>query len=118
MNSILSKLKTSATLWSVIASFVLGVVTLIWGDQSVAMYAATTLMAVVPSAVYIYSKFKLRISLADVNNDGKIDLHELAAALKQAATETSAESQEVLDAVCDVVVAIAEQEDQEKAPGI
>lgn len=118
MNTIFGKLKTSATLWSVIGSFVLGVVTLVWGDQSVAMYAATTLMAVVPSAVYIYSKFKLRIALADTNGDGKIDLHELAVALKQAATETSAESQEVLGAVYDVVVAIAEQEDKEKVPDI
>lgn len=112
MNSIFNKLKTSATLWSVIGSFILGIITFVYGDNSLASYTATTLMAVVPAAVYIYSKFKLRIALADTNNDGKIDLHELAIALTQAANESSTEAQEVLEAVWNVVVAIAEQPEE------
>ena len=99
MNSIFSKLKTSATLWSVIGGFVLAVVNIIWGDDSVASSISSAVLFAIPAAAYIVSKFVLRIKMADVNGDGEISLQELAAALNLAASETSDEAKEVIDAV-------------------
>lgn len=109
MNSIFSKLKSSATLWSVIGGFVLAVVNIIWGDDSVAASISSSIMFALPAAAYIVSKFVLRIKMADMNGDGQISLEELAAALNLAASETSDEAKEVIDAVGNVIVTLANQ---------
>ena len=113
MNSIVSKLKTSATLWSVIGGFVLAGANIIWGADSTAASISSAIMFSAPAAVYIVSKFALRIKMADVNNDGQISLQELAAALNTAASETSDEAKEVIDAIGSVIVTLASQVEQQ-----
>lgn len=118
MNTMLTKLKTSATLWSVIGGFILGFANVIWGDDSTAATVASTVCFVAPSVAYIVGKFTLRIKMADVDKNGKIDLQELAAALNLAASETSEEAKEVVDAVGNVLetwVGNDIQEDEEPA---
>lgn len=110
MNSIFSKLKSSATLWSVIGGFVLAVVNIIWGDDSVASSISSAILFALPAAAYIVSKFVLRIKMADVNGDGQISLQELAAALNLAASETSDEAKEVIDAVSLIIETLTNQE--------
>lgn len=109
MNSIFSKLKSSATLWSVIGGFVLAVVNIVWGDDSTAASISSSIMFAVPAAAYIVSKFVLRIKMADVNGDGEISLQELAAALNIAASETSDEAKDVVDAIGNVLGTLAGQ---------
>ena len=109
MNSIFLKLKSSATLWSVIGGFVLAVVNIVWGNDSTAASVSSSIMFAVPAAAYIVSKFILRIKMADVNKDGEISLQELAAALNLAASETSDEAKDVIDAIENVIGALANQ---------
>lgn len=115
MNSMFSKLKSSATLWSVIGGFVLGIANIIWGSDTTASSIASAVLFAAPSVAYIVSKFALRIKLADVNNDGKISLQELAIALNTAASETSDDAQDVVNAFWNVIEAIAKQEPNEVA---
>lgn len=107
MNSIFSKLKSSATLWSVIGGFVLGIANIIWGADTAASSISSAILFAAPSVAYIVSKFALRIKLADVNNDGKISLPELAAALNLAASETSDEAKDVQDAFWNIIEQVA-----------
>ena len=111
MNSIFSKLKTSATLWSVIGGFVLAGVNIVWGADTTASSISSAILFAAPAASYIVSKFILRIKLADVNKDGEISLQELAAALNLAVNETSDEAKEVIDAVSDIIETLAKDED-------
>jgi hypothetical protein len=113
MNTILTKLKTSATLWSVVGGFVLGFANILWGADDTAASVSSAILFAVPAASYIVSKFALRIKMADMNNDGTISLQELAAALNLAASETSDEAKEVIDAVGSVIVTLANQVKQE-----
>jgi hypothetical protein len=113
MNTILTKLKTSATLWSVVGGFVLGFANILWGADDTAASVSSAILFAVPAASYIVSKFALRIKMADMNNDGAISLQELAAALNLAASETSDEAKEVIDAVGSVIVTLANQVKQE-----
>lgn len=110
MNSIISKLKTSATLWSVIGGFVLAGVNIIWGSDTTASSISSAILFAAPAASYIVSKFVLRIKLADVNKDGEISLQELAAALNLAVNETSDEAKEVIDAVNNIIETLAKDE--------
>lgn len=114
MNTILTKLKTSATLWSVVGGFILGLANIVWGDDSSAASVSSAVMFSFPAVTYIVSKFYLRIKMADANKDGKISLQELAAALSLAATETSDEAKEVVDAFGDVIIALANQVEKER----
>lgn len=113
MNTILTKLKTSATLWSVVGGFVLGFANILWGADDTAASVSSAILFAVPAASYIVSKFALRIKMADMNNDGTISLQELAAALNLAASETSDEAKEVIDAVGSVIITLANQVKQE-----
>ena len=113
MNSVFSKLKSSATLWSVVGGFILAGVNIIWGDDSVASSVSSAIMFALPAASYIISKFMLRIKMADVNQDGEISLQELAAALSLAASETSDEAKEVIEAIGSVIVTLANQAKEE-----
>ena len=97
MRTIFDKLKTSATLWSVIGGFVLGIANIIWGADSTATSISSAVMFSAPAVAYIISKFYLRIKLADVNNDGKVSLQELVAALSAASVETEDEVKDVVD---------------------
>jgi hypothetical protein len=110
MNSIFSKLKTSATLWSVIGGFVLAGVNIIWGTDNTASSISSAILFAAPAASYIVSKFILRIKLADVNKDGEISLQELATALKLVVNETSDEAQEVIDAFGNIIDTLAKDE--------
>lgn len=109
MNSVFSKLKSSATLWSVIGGFVLAGANIIWGNDSTAASVSSAIMFVIPAAAYITSKFALRIKMADTNKDGEISLQELAAALNLAASETSDEAKEVIKAVDSIIVTLSNQ---------
>lgn len=110
MNSIFSKLKTSATLWSVIGGFVLAAVNIIWGADTTASSISSAILFAAPAASYIVSKFVLRIKMADVNGDGSISLQELAEALNLAANETSDEVQKVVDAFENVMSTLENKE--------
>ena len=115
MNTILTKLKTSATLWSVVGGFVLGLANIAWGADTTASSISSAIMFSAPAVAYIVSKFCLRIKMADANKDGEISLQELAAALNLAARETSDEAKEVVDAFGDVIVALANQVEKENS---
>lgn len=106
MNSIFSKLKTSATLWSVIGGFVLAAVNIIWGNDTTASSISSAILFAAPAASYIISKFVLRIKMADVNGDGTISLQELANALSIAANETSDDAQKVVDAFESIITTL------------
>ena len=118
MNTMLTKLKTSATLWSVVGGFILGFANVVWGDDSTAATVASTVCFVAPSVAYIVGKFTLRIKMADVDKNGKIDLQELAAALNLAANETSDEAKEVIDAVGNVLGAWVENVQKDEEPAV
>lgn len=109
MNNIFTKLKTSATFWSVIGGFVLGLVNIVWSDDNVATSVSSAVMFSAPAVAYIVGKFYLRIKLADTNNDGKVSLHELATALSTAAKETSNETKEVIDVFSSVIEALTNE---------
>lgn len=103
MNTIITKLKTSATLWSVIGAFVLAAVNLIWGSDNTASTIASAIIAIIPASIYIYQKFKLRIASADSNGDGKISVEELATAIKIAFEDSNVELQTVSDTIGTIV---------------
>jgi len=107
MNTIFTKLKTSATLWSVVGGFILGLANIVWGNDTTASSVSSAIMFSAPAVAYIVSKFYLRIKMADANKDGEISLQELAAALNLAARETSDEAQEVIDAINSVLGTLA-----------
>lgn len=111
MNTIFTKLKTSATLWSVIGGFAMATVIQVWGNDSTACYIATALTAICPSVAYIVGKFALRIKAADANNDNKLDSVELVNALKLAVGDTKGEAKFIVDTVVEVIKALKEQED-------
>lgn len=115
MNTIFTKLKTSATLWSVVGGFILGLANIVWGADSTATSASSAVMFSAPAVAYIVGKFYLRIKMADANKDGTISLQELAAALTIAARETSNEAQEVVGAFKDVMDALTAQAEKENA---
>lgn len=115
MNTIFTKLKTSATLWSVVGGFILGFANIVWGADSTASSISSAVMFSFPAVAYIVGKFYLRIKMADANKDGEISLQELAAALTLAARETSDEAKEVVDAFRDVINTLASQVEQENA---
>lgn len=115
MNSIFSKLKSSATLWSVIGGFILAGANIIWGADTTASSISSAILFSAPSVAYIVSKFILRIKMADVNSDGSISLEELAVALSAAANETSDEAQKVIDAFGDVIVALSKKVEDSSA---
>ena len=94
-------------MWSVIGGFVLAAVNIVWGDDNTAASISSAIMFALPAASYIASKFALRIKMADVNKDGEISLQELAAALSLAASETSDEAKEVINAVESVLSTLA-----------
>lgn len=103
MNTIFTKLKTSATLWSVIGAFALAAVNLIWGSNNTTSTIASAIIAIIPASIYIYQKFKLRIATADSNSDGKISVEELAAAIKIAFEDSNAELKTASDAIGTIV---------------
>ena len=112
-NSIISKLKTSATLWGVIAGLVTGIATIMNADENVAQSVSGAIIAVVPLVVYIYSKFKLRIAMADANNDGKISAQELMDTIIGIIGDTKEQTNQGIDILADVagsVKASAEKE--------
>lgn len=111
MNTVCTKLKTSATLWSVIGGFILGIANLIWGADTTASSISSAILFAAPAVTYIAGKYCLRIKMADIDADGKISLQELAIALSIAANETSEEAQQVIDAFGDVLFTFAEQTD-------
>lgn len=115
MNTIFTKLRTSATLWSVVGGFILGFANIVWGADTTASSVSSAIMFSAPAVAYIVSKFYLRIKMADANKDGEISLQELAAALTLAARETSDEAQEVVNAFRDVINTLASQVEQENA---
>lgn len=106
MNTILTKLKTSATLWGVIAGIVVGVATLQGADGSLIETISGAVITVVPLTVYIYWKFKLRIAAADTNGDGKISLSEMYTALTSAVSDTTTQVSEIKTAVETVANAV------------
>ena len=106
MNTIFTKLKTSATLWGVIAGIVVGIATLQGADGSLIETISGAVITVIPLTVYIYGKFKLRIAAADANNDGKVSLSELYTALTAAASDTSTQVAEIKTAVETVASAV------------
>ena len=112
MNTIVTKLKTSATLWSVIGGFILGFANLAWGEDTTAASISSAILFAAPSVAYIVGKFMLRIKLADTNKDGQISLQELAIALNIAANETSDEAQEVINAMGNVINTLVNQESE------
>lgn len=115
MNTIFTKLRTSATLWSVVGGFILGFANIVWGNDSTASSVSSAIMFSFPAVAYIVSKFYLRIKMADANKDGEISLQELAAALDLAARETSDEAKEVVEAFRNVINTLANQVEQENA---
>ena len=115
MNSIFSKLKTSATLWSVIGGFILAIANIVWGEDSAANSISSAIMFAIPAASYIVSKFILRMKLADVNNDGEISVQEFANVLNSVINETSKEGQEVIDAFGKIIITLAGQVEDESA---
>lgn len=107
MNTIITKFKTSATLWSVVGAFILAMVNLIWGNDNNVSTIASAIIAIVPASIYIYQKFKLRIVFADSNNDGKVSVEELAAAIKIAFEESNTELQTASDAIETIIDVIS-----------
>ncbi|MFA5655110.1 MAG: EF-hand domain-containing protein [Dysgonamonadaceae bacterium] len=107
MNTIITKFKTSATLWSVVGAFILAMVNLIWGNDNNVSTIASAIIAIIPASIYIYQKFKLRIVFADSNNDGKISVEELAAAIKIAFEESNTELQTASDAIETIIDVIS-----------
>ena len=110
MNTIFTKLKTSATLWSVVGGFVLGLANIVWGADSTASSISSAILFAVPAASYIVSKFALRIKMADINADGQISLQELATALSVAASETTDETKEVIEIIGNVMDTLSKKE--------
>ena len=107
MNTIITKFKTSATLWSVVGAFILAMVNLIWGNDNNVSTIASAIIAIIPASIYIYQKFKLRIVFADSNNDGKVSVEELAAAIKIAFEESNTELQTASDAIETIIDVIS-----------
>ena len=103
MNTIITKFKTSATLWTVIGAFALAAVNLIYGSDNTASSIASAIIAIIPASIYIYQKFKLRIVYADSNSDGKISVEELVAAIKIAFEDSDKELKTVSDAIGTIV---------------
>lgn len=110
MNTMLTKLKTSATLWSVVGGFVLGLANIVWGSDDTAASISSAILFAVPAASYIISKFALRIKMADINADGQISLQELATALSLAASETTDETKEVIEIIGNVMDTLSKNE--------
>ena len=112
-NSIISKLKTSATLWGVIAGLVTGIATIMNADDNVAQSVSGAIIAVVPLVVYIYSKFKLRIAIADANNDGKISAQELMDTIIGIIGDTKEQTNQVIEILADVAGSVKESTEKE-----
>lgn len=112
-NSIISKLKTSATLWGVIAGLVTGIATIMNADENVAQSVSGAVIAVVPLVVYIYSKFKLRIAMADANSDGKISAEELMDTIIGIVGDTKEQTNEVIKILADVAGTVKESAEKE-----
>lgn len=112
-NSIISKLKTSATLWGVIAGLVTGIATIMNADENVAQSVSGAIIAVVPLVVYIYSKFKLRIAMADANNDGKISAQELMDTIIGIIGDTKEQTNQVIEILADVAGSVKESAEKE-----
>ena len=112
-NSIISKLKTSATLWGVIAGLVTGIATIMNADENVAQSVSGAIIAVVPLVVYIYSKFKLRIAMADANNDGKISAQELMDTIIGIVGDTKEQTNQVIEILADVAGSVKESAEKE-----
>lgn len=112
-NSIISKLKTSATLWGVIAGLVTGIATIMNADENVAQSVSGAIIAVVPLVVYIYSKFKLRIAMADANNDGKISAQELMDTIVGIVGDTKEQTNQVIEILADVAGSVKESAEKE-----
>ena len=112
-NSIISKLKTSATLWGVIAGLVTGIATIMNADENVAQSVSGAIIAVVPLVVYIYSKFKLRIAIADANNDGKISAQELMDTIIGIIGDTKEQTKQVIEILADVAGSVKESAEKE-----
>ena len=112
-NSIISKLRTSATLWGVIAGLVTGIATIMNADENVAQSVSGAIIAVVPLIVYIYSKFKLRIAMADANNDGKISAQELMDTIIGIIGDTKEQTNQVIEILADVAGSVKESADKE-----
>ena len=112
-NSIISKLKTSATLWGVIAGLVTGIATIMNADENVAQSVSGAIIAVVPLVVYIYSKFKLRIAIADANNDGKISAQELMDTIIGIIGDTKEQTNQVIEILADVAGSVKESAEKE-----
>lgn len=112
-NSIISKLKTSATLWGVIAGLVTGIATIMNADDNIAKSVSGAIIAVVPLVVYIYSKFKLRIAMADANNDGKISAQELMDTIIGIIGDTKEQTNQVIEILADVAGSVKESAEKE-----
>ena len=112
-NSIISKLKTSATLWGVIAGLVTGIATIMNADDNVAQSVSGAIIAVVPLVVYIYSKFKLRIAMADANSDGKISAQELMDTIIGIIGDTKEQTNQVIEILADVAGSVKESAEKE-----
>lgn len=112
-NSIIAKLKTSATLWGVIAGLVTGIATIMNADENVAQSVSGAVIAVVPLVVYIYSKFKLRIAMADANSDGKISAEELMDTIIGIVGDTKEQTNEVIKILADVAGTVKESAEKE-----
>ena len=112
-NSIISKLKTSATLWGVIAGLVTGIATIMNADDNVAQSVSGAIIAVVPLVVYIYSKFKLRIAMADANNDGKVSAQELMDTIIGIIGDTKEQTNQVIEILADVAGSVKESAEKE-----
>ena len=112
-NSIITKLKTSATLWGVIAGLVIGIATIMNADDSIAKSVSGAIIAVVPLVVYIYSKFKLRIAIADANSDGKISAQELMDTIIGIIGDTKEQTNQVIEILADVVGSVKESAEKE-----
>lgn len=112
-NSIITKLKTSATLWGVIAGLVIGIATIMNADDSIAKSVSGAIIAVVPLVVYIYSKFKLRIAIADANSDGKISAQELMDTIIGIIGDTKEQTNQVIEILADVAGSVKENTEKE-----
>ena len=112
-NSIISKLKTSATLWGVIAGLITGIATIMNADDNVAQSVSGAVIAVVPLVVYIYSKFKLRIAMADANNDGKVSAQELMDTIVGIVGDTKEQTNQVIEILADVAGSVKESAEKE-----
>lgn len=112
-NSIITKLKTSATLWGVIAGLVTGIATIMNADDNIAKSVSGAIIAVVPLVVYIYSKFKLRIAIADANSDGKISAQELMDTIIGIIGDTKEQTNQVIEILADVAGSVKESAEKE-----